>query len=215
MENTAVAYVRVSREDEKIENQIEAIKKYAEKNGIRIVAWFKDVGVSGATEAESREGFNAMLKFCEDNNVKMVLFYDISRMSRNIVDGLKTLKELTDRGFKFKFVAQEFLDYIEDPMLRKKVILDFLWFAEFYIEDIRRRTKIALERLKAMGVKLGRPKMKLPEDRIKRLYKQGLKPPHIAKVLQAEGINVSADTIRRRLREWGLYVGRKEKKENA
>lgn len=206
----AVAYVRVSQESENVENQIHAIKQWAEKNNYEIV-FFKEIGVSGTVEANKREAFRAMLKFCEDNKIDTIVFYDISRMSRNILDGLKILKELTDKGYNYYFVAQEFLDYIPDPLLRKKIILDFLWFAELYVEDIRKRTKQALERIKAQGLRLGRPKIKLDKKFIAQLYKKGFRATHIAKILQGQGINVSVYTIRRRIKEWNLKRKRRVK----
>jgi len=114
------------------------------------------------------------------------------------------LKRLADEGYDVYFSARNFLAISQILCERKKVISDFLWFAELYREDVRRRTKESLMRLKAMGIKLGRPKKKLLKERIIRLFKQGLKATHIAKVLQAEGIQVNADTIRRRLKEWSL-----------
>jgi len=169
----ALAYARVSQEDENPENQINAIREWAQKNGVEILGFYIDVDVSGSVPPRERINYRAMIEVARTLGVKLLLFYDLSRLSRNLEEGLLELKRLTEEGFDFKFVMQEFLDYIQDPMLRKKVISDFLWFAELYREDIRRRTKAALERLKKEGKKLGRPEYPFPKEEVKKLLNQG------------------------------------------
>jgi len=155
----AVAYLRISQEDETVENQRQAIKEWASKNNIEIVAFFSDIDVSGAVPPRQREGYRAILKFCKDNDVRTILFYDLSRLSRSLEDGLIELKQLTEEGYDFYFAGQDFLNYIKDPLMKKKIISDFLWFAELYREDVIRRTKEALKRLKAEGKTVGRPSL--------------------------------------------------------
>jgi len=170
----AVAYLRVSEEDETVENQRLAILDFAKRKGMEVVAWFTDDPVSGTVPPREREGYRAMLKFCRDNGIKTVIFYDLSRLARSVEEGLLELKRLTEEGFNFYFAGMEFLNYIDDPMLKKKIILDFLWFAELYVEDIRRRTKVAIERLKREGKLYHRPPTPLPLDLIRQLRKKGL-----------------------------------------
>ena len=112
-----------------------------------------------------------MLEVAKNLGIRLTLFYDLSRLSKNLEQGLQGLKRLTDEGFEYKSVAQEFLDYIEDPVLRKKVISDFLRFAELYRGDIRRRTIEALKRARKEGKKLGRPAYPFPVDEIKALLR--------------------------------------------
>lgn len=207
----AFAYVRVSREDENPENQVNAIREYATKNGIEVLGFYVDIDVSGAVKPRERPQYRAMLEIARTLNVKLILFYDLSRLSRSLEDGLIELRQLTDEGFIFKFVAQEFLDYIQDPVLRKKVISDFLWFAELYREDIRRRTIEALKRARAIGKKLGRPPYPLPVEEIRSLIRQGYKVAEIHRLLVLQGKVcrdikgvrkcISYEQLRRRIRE--------------
>jgi len=183
----ALAYIRVSQEDENPENQIAKIREWAQKNGVEILGFYIDVDVSGAIPPRERAQYKAMLEAAKALGVKLLLFYDLSRLSRNLEEGLLELKRLTDEGFDFKFVGQEFLDYIQDPLLRKKVISDFLWFAELYREDIRRRTKAALERLKKEGRKLGRPEYPFPVEEVKKLLSQGYSIAEAHRILLLQG----------------------------
>lgn len=209
----AVAYIRVSREDENPENQKMAIEEWARRNGIDVVGYFIDVDVSGALPPRKREKYRMMLEFAKDNNIKLILFYDLSRLARSLEEGLIELKNLTEDGFDYKFVAQEFLDYIQDPMLRKKVISDFLWFAELYREDIRRRTIEGLKRARKEGKKLGRPAYPFPADEVRRLLRQGYSIAEIHRLLVLQRkicreVNnrldcMSYETFRRKVKEIG------------
>ena len=153
----AVGYLRISQEDETVENQRIAIMDFAKRKGFTIVAWFMDEAVSGTVPPRQREGYKAMLKFCRDNNVKTIIFYDLSRLARSVEEGLEELKRLADEGFNFYFAGMDFLNYDLDPMMKKKIIMDFLWFAELYVEDVKKRTKQAMERLKKEGKLYHRP----------------------------------------------------------
>jgi len=214
MSQKAFAYVRVSREDENPENQIQAIRDWAARNGVEVLGFYIDVDVSGAVPPRERPNYRAMIDAAKKLGVKLILFYDLSRLARNMVEGLLELKKLTEEGFRYKFVAQEFIDYIEDPLLRLKVISDFLWFAQLYREDIRKRTKDGLKRAKAQGKKLGRPPYPFPTDYIKQLLSTGLPVIKVWRILVSEGricrnVNgrvkcMSYETFRRKLKQLGL-----------
>lgn len=182
----ALAYVRVSQEDENPENQINAIRKWAVEHDIEILGFYIDVDISGSIPPRERPNYRAMLDVAKRLGVKLLLFYDLSRLSRSLEDGLIELRKLTDEGFNYKFITQEFLDYIKDPILRKKVISDFLWFAELYRKDISKRTKEALRRLKKQGTKLGRPEFPFPREYVRQLLEKGLKISQVWRLLREE-----------------------------
>lgn len=155
----AVAYVRVSSGDESPENQRLAILEWARRSGVEVVGFFIDVEVGGGVPPRERPMYRAMIEFARANGIRTILFYDLSRLSRSLEDGLLELRRLVEEGFEFRFVAQEFLDYIEDPVLRKKVVSDFLWFAELYRRDVARRTAEALRRRALEGGVYHRPRL--------------------------------------------------------
>ena len=214
----AVVYIRVSKDDEDPENQIYAIKKWARENNVQVVGVFKDIDVSGGIKPRDRPKYRQMLDFMKDNNIDYILFYDLSRFSRSLEEGLIELKNLAEEGVRYKFTAQEFIDYIQDPMLRKKVISDFLWFAELYREDVRRRTIEALKRKKEQGEKLGRPEYKIPVNEVRAMLKKGYKVKDIHRILVAQGKLcrrnkgngkekcMSYDRFRRKIKELGLHT---------
>jgi len=152
-----VGYVRISQPDETIENQRIKIEEFAKAKGFELVGVFADVDVSGTVPPRERPQYKSMLGFCRINNVKTIVFYDLSRLARSVEEGLGELKRLLEEGFNVYFAGMDFLNYDMDPMMKKKVIMDFLWFAEMYVEDIKKRTTVAMERLRREGKLYHRP----------------------------------------------------------
>jgi len=198
-----VAYIRISRENENLENQKLALLEFAKQNGLEIKAFFVDKDVSGVIPPREREGYKSMLKYCEDNNVKIILFYDISRLARNVEEGLKEIIRLEEEGYTIYTTDRlfELLNQIQYKSLRKLILSSFLAFAEFYREDVIRRTKEGLKRAKMQGKHLGRPyKLNAEQLRIlKELYERGEKLTTIAKIL-----NISYTTVWRYIKRLGL-----------
>jgi len=198
-----VAYIRISREDENPENQKLALTEFARQNRLEIKAFFIDRDVSGAVPPREREGYKSMLKFCEDNGIKTILFYDISRLARNVEEGLKEVLKLEEEGYTIYTTDRlfELLNQVQYKSLRKLILTSFLAFAEFYREDVIRRTKEGLKRAKMQGKRLGRP-LKLNDEQIlmlKKLYNEGYSMRKIAKIL-----GISPATVLRYLRKLGL-----------
>ena len=183
----AVAYIRVSQKDENPENQLLAIRKWAKENGFEIVNEFIDYDVSGIIPPRERLAYSQMIKFCKQHNIKNIIFYDLSRLSRNLIEGLKEIERLLAEGFDIYTLDKTFelLNTLPYQSLKKIVLALLLGFAELYREDIVRRTKEGLERAKAQGKKLGRP-LKLNDDQIlmlKKLRQEGYSYSKIAKIL--------------------------------
>ena len=155
----AVGYIRVSQPDEAIENQRIKIEEFAKAKGFELVGVFADVDVSGTVPPRERMQYRAMLEFCKLNGIRTVVFYDLSRLARSVEEGLSELKHLLEEGFNVYFAGMDFLNYDVDPMLKKKIISDFLWFSEMYVEDIKKRTVVGMERLKKEGKLYHRPSL--------------------------------------------------------
>ncbi|MBX6741515.1 MAG: recombinase family protein [Acetobacteraceae bacterium] len=81
----AAAYVRMSTEHQQysIENQSEAIRRYAEQRGIEIVRIYADHGKSGLTIA-GRDGLQRLIRDVQSGaaGFSTILVYDVSRWGR-------------------------------------------------------------------------------------------------------------------------------------
>lgn len=86
--NKAVAYIRVSTEDqldtESMKTQEAKIEEYAQREGLEIVKWFREEGKSAKT-AKKRDAMQEMLIYLARNRGKIgyALFYKMWRASRD------------------------------------------------------------------------------------------------------------------------------------
>ncbi|MBR1223779.1 recombinase family protein [Bradyrhizobium sp. AUGA SZCCT0176] len=81
----AAAYVRMSTDLQKYstENQLEAIRRYADKRGLEICRIYEDAGRSGLTVG-GRDGLQQLMKDVQSNvrDFNAILVYDVSRWGR-------------------------------------------------------------------------------------------------------------------------------------
>jgi len=188
----AVAYLRISREDESLENQRFTIDRWARENNVEVVMYFPDPEVSGATDPFERPVFKSMIEYARRKNIKAIVFEDISRLARNFEAGKKAYIRLLKEGFKIFFVRDPRLNIdidnlisridsalsnISDPVLKPfikaartlitniiAIIGEFYLdigfaMAEAYLEEVRARTKRAMERLREQGKLYHKPSL--------------------------------------------------------
>ena len=84
-----IAYFRVSTRDQSIEAQRSTL-------GGSFAREFKDEGVSGATLAQDRPGFAALLDFIREGDTLCV--YAVDRLGRDAIDVQSTVRKLLDKG---------------------------------------------------------------------------------------------------------------------
>lgn len=174
----AFGYARVSTASENIENQIQAIERFARENGYELLKVFTDIGVSGAEKALEREGFKQLLTASSLLDVKTIIIYDLSRLGRDFLDLIYTYKYLVENGFTVLFVKHPELNIRSDTPLgevTRKAILSLLSvLAEVERVFIRERTREGLERARRMGVRLGRKPVEIPWDKVEELRRMKL-----------------------------------------
>ena len=73
------AYVRVSTQEQKLHGisldaQKEKLQEYAEKNGLRIVEWYLDEGVSGRKLIKNRRELQRMVHDAEEGKFDRIIF---------------------------------------------------------------------------------------------------------------------------------------------
>ena len=99
---TAVGYMRTSSQINAGDKgskarQRAAIKAYAKANGLEIVGWFYDEGVSGTVPVRNRPAFEAMMTKLLSNGCSTILIESLSRFAREIeaqVQGYRLVKSL-------------------------------------------------------------------------------------------------------------------------
>lgn len=103
----AVAYCRVSTNKEEqldsLESQQKFFQDYALKNGYDLIHTYADEGKSG-TKIKNRKQLLQLLEDAQKNSYETVLIKDISRLARNTVDFLTSIRRLKALNIKVVFV---------------------------------------------------------------------------------------------------------------
>ena len=150
----AVLYLRVSKQEQTIENQRAELERVAAAKNWRIVGIFKDEGISGAFGREVRAQYDAMLKQGIQAKYDVVMAWDVSRLSRSLTELVTTLDELHACGIDL-YLHQQALDTTTPA--GKAMFQMCGVFAEFERGMLSERVKAGLRRAKEQGKALGRP----------------------------------------------------------
>jgi putative DNA-invertase from lambdoid prophage Rac len=190
-------YVRVSREDQNPDNQIQLL----EKEGVPRENIFVDK-LSGTTSAKNRPGFNKLFSFLSGNHEATLYVFEISRLGRSFLDTLFLVQNFEKRGIRvWSLSPAESWSRMEDRKLRDLMLSIFSWIADQERSSLIERTKLGLERAKSEGKKLGRPIRKIPTARIKELRDKNISLAAISRI-----IDVPYSTLRRNyIDEKGSY----------
>lgn len=102
------AYCRVSTDkDEQImslQAQKEFFMEYANRNQLELVEVYADEGISG-TKLKNRREFKRMMKDAENGKFSSVHVKDVSRLARNVVDFLQSIRKLKALNVDCRFVT--------------------------------------------------------------------------------------------------------------
>lgn len=147
-------YCRVSRDDLNMQNQELILKKECLKNNWD-ATWFYEQMSTRKTRPIKAE----LMRQLRDRRFDILMFLRIDRFARSTIELVMDVEELLDKGIRvislqngFDFSKKE---YNSTQMLMLRI---FSSFAEFERAIIRERTIEGLDRARAQGKKLGRPK---------------------------------------------------------
>jgi DNA invertase Pin-like site-specific DNA recombinase len=95
----AVAYLRVSTQEQSLERQYEDIEKFAAEKKLTLVKIFEDKISGTKTKANQRIGFKKMETYINLNvDVKNILVLEISRLGRKNNDIQNVVEKFTEKG---------------------------------------------------------------------------------------------------------------------
>jgi len=158
-----VLYVRVSTKKQTNLNQFLQLRKAAEYHDWEVVAVFRDHGRTGANQ--DRPGFQALLKFIRNrkNKVDMLATYNLSRIGRSVRDLANFLEdEIRERNINYF----SYRDSIDTTTPHGRMLFAILAaVSEFERECTVEKVLDALERARAQGKTLGRPKRNNPKNK--------------------------------------------------
>ena len=201
-----IAYLRVSTEKQFLANQREEIVRFAEKNELLIDRWYTET-VSGTVSSKDRK-LSSLLRRMHPGDVLIVT--EISRLSRTMLEIMTILNSCIKKQV-ILYSTKE--GYIFQNDINSKVLgFAFGLMAEIERNLISLRTREALARLKAEGVKLGRkagdrPKMQIlidHQEMLKKKLKEGS-----TYIELAQEMAVSRSTFCRFMKDVGIKHKRK------
>lgn len=149
-------YLRVSTESQTTDNQLPALEAYATSRGYEVISIFKEVE-SAWRDGHQRE-LARLLADCRTmrNKPDIVLCWALDRLSRLGAAAILNLVN-TFKSYGVRVISlQE--SWTELPGELGEVLFAITgWVARMESQRRSERTKLGLQRLKAMGKKLGRP----------------------------------------------------------
>lgn len=185
-------YIRVSTDKQTVENQRFEINRFIKKSGVHVDSWIEET-ISG-TVAPNKRNLGKLISKTKKGDI--IICSELSRLGRNMFMIMSILNILMENGVIIYTVKERYK--LGEDLTSKVLAFAFSISAEIERSLISQRTKEALRRKKAEGVKLGRPKGKLNskykltgcEEKIINMLNEGYPKNLISKQL-----NVSPSTL--------------------
>lgn len=192
----ALAYLRVSTEEQSVINQKLALQRWSNEQGYQIIDFFEDAAVSGKIPAVQRRSFQDMLDLIKSASVDAVLVYELSRVGRTFWDTLDAIKAIEEFAPLISCSPRETFLQTTEPSVRKLMIGILTWVAEREREMLVQRTRDGMARARATGKDIGRPQKVIDRDHLIKLLLDNMPRTKIAKHL-----GVSKATLYKVLRQ--------------
>ena len=145
-------YIRVSTDKQTVENQRFEINRFLQKTKFHVDSWIEET-ISGTVSPKNRN-LGKLIEKTKKGDV--IICSELSRLGRNMFMIMSILNILMERGVLIYTVKEHYK--LGQDLTSKVLAFAFSISAEIEKTLISQRTKEALNRKKAEGVKLGRPK---------------------------------------------------------
>jgi DNA invertase Pin-like site-specific DNA recombinase len=190
----AFGYIRVSGrgqlDGDGFPRQREAIERYAAANGMRIVKWFEERAVCGATEWENRPAWSEMVRNL--NGVRTILVEKVERLARDLGVQEWILRDLKQRRVTLVSASEENLDADPTRVLFRQMMGAIAQYDRTMVvlklRAARTRMKTSEGRCEGRKPYGDRPGEQAVIERIKQARAAGQAFDAIAAALNAEGV---------------------------
>ncbi len=182
-------YARVSTKNngQDPETQLMALRDYAQARKLEVFSEYVDIGISGSKD--SRPALNRLMADARKRRFDTVLVARFDRFARSTRHLVLALEEFNALGVDFISLSES-VD-TSTPM-GKMVYTVIAAVAELERSLIRERVVMGLQRAKAQGKKLGRPRGSAQDvARIQQLKSEGLSIRQIASEMKVSKTTVS------------------------
>lgn len=173
-----VISTRVSTNIQDNKRQVEELKEFASKMNFEVVKVFEEK-ISGAKENNERPILMEMISFVKENEIDKVLCWELSRIGRNTIEVLKTIKLLNDNKISLyikNYNIETLNENGEINTLSQFMIQILTSVSEMERTTIRQRIKSGYEQYRKSGGIVGRKEgFKKSDDEVLNDYKDVIK----------------------------------------
>jgi DNA invertase Pin-like site-specific DNA recombinase len=188
------AYIRVSCDKQTTENQRYEITQYAQRRHVVVDEWIEET-ISGTKQIEKRKLNDLLKKMRKDDTL---IVSELSRLGRNLMQIMSILHDCMKNDIKVFAIKENY--ELGNNISSKVLAFAFGLSAEIERNLISQRTKEALNRKRAEGVILGRPKGSVSKKRklsgkekqIKELLDKKISVSAIGRILGVHRLTVTA-----------------------
>lgn len=156
-----IAYIRVSTNKQDLENQRHEIGRYCTARGLVVDEWDEDIA-SGTVRIQDRQAGQV---FASLQSGDRLVVSEVSRISRSVGTLVTVLEDCIHRGVMVTSVKEDIT--FKDDITSTVMMVGLGLAAQLERKLISARTKEALARKRAEGVRLGRPPGSSGVDRLK------------------------------------------------
>lgn len=160
-------YIRVSTAQQKIERQKENLAAYFFDQGVKDYKIFEEKGISGTTH--NRPNFQKLIKAAAEGDV--IVFDEVSRMSRNATEGFALYQELYDKGVELVFLKEPHIN----TATYKKALANNVSMTNTNIDYILEGVNKYLMSLAKEQIRLAFDKAQSERDFLSQRTKEGMK----------------------------------------
>lgn len=164
---STIAYIRVSKDTQDVENQRHEIIKYCDREGLSVDTWVEaEISSRKSTKERKIDSTLDMLKRGD-----ILIISELSRVGRSIIENLNTLNELGKRKVTTHIVKMNLKINTYNNTMATMLVSNLSFAAELERDLISQRTKSSLarkrEELAVQGKKLGNPRLSEEHERQK------------------------------------------------
>ena len=201
---TAVAYLRVSTDRQELgpEAQRASIAAWAAREGVEVVAWHLDAGVSGGAPIADRPELVAALASLTVHGAGVLVVAKRDRLARDVMNAAMLERMAADAGARIISAAGEGTDSADPSAVLLRTMVDA--FAQYERAMIAARTRAALAAKRAKGERTGTVPYGFTADATGRLEQHAAEQATIARVRELRAAGASFPAIVAQLRAEGV-----------
>lgn len=194
MTKQVAIYARVSTGEQTPDNQLRELRAVAVRMGWQVVEEFVDHGISGMKGRDRRPAYDRLYRAILRRELDLLMAWSVDRLGRSLQQLVALLSDLQAKGVDL-YLHQQGIDTTTPAGTAMFQMCGV--FAQFERAMIQERVKAGLERARAQGKRLGRPRTPdRVEQAIRAARQQG---KGIKKIATELGVGVS--TVQRVVHE--------------